>query len=835
MWRNYLTVGLRALSKNKVYAVINILGLAIGLAACLLILLYVRYERSYDEWLPDAERTFQFQAYYQSRSTPDHAENQGAPYITKAALLKDFPQIEHAAYFGGGARITLLKDGQAYTTDDATLTDSPFFDVLPLPLVRGDHQALVRPGTVALSETQAIKLFGTTDILGRSLTALAMGVKADYRITAVFKDLPKNSHLAIDTLIRADFPSLYAQGNNSEFLKRWGWTGGWVYVKLRPGVDVATLNGQLEAWKKRNIPDEFQDGQRFNEGDERTYRFVNVRDVHLGKAQGSAMTPGNDATTITTFAVVALLILAMACMNFTNLATARASQRAREVALRKVLGATRRQLVAQFLGESLLLAALSMLTALAFTEVALPWFSHFLDADLELHYLGRDGMLLPILGLVLLVGAAGGIYPALYLSRFEPARVLKANKSASEAEGSGRLRSALVILQFSVSIGLMICTAVVYGQTLYARNLDPGYDREGLMQVSGVSAAAFEGRQETLLRAVKALPGVENTGRTGIAVNTDNTSTTSVRVTGRSESVDIGIYSADPGYFPTMGIRTIVGRTFDRNRPADNMTTPIPEDAAAERALTARGANVVINEAGVKRLGFASAQDALGKTLRYGVREEYGGSMQLTIIGVVADSRFRTANKPIEPIVFYWNDNSAHWMVVRFKGDPARIRSEVEQVWRSMAPDVAYNARFADEIIARSVQRIEARAQMFAMFSLLAIVVGCLGLYGLASFTAERRTREIGVRKVLGARTADIVRLLIWQFARPVVIANLIAWPVAWWVMRDWLNQFDARMPLGPVPFVVAGVLALAIAVLTIGGHAFRVARTNPVHALRYE
>ncbi|WP_448661304.1 ABC transporter permease [Sphingomonas sp. CJ20] len=835
MWRNYVTVGFRALSKNKVYAGINILGLSIGLAACLLILLYVRYERSYDEWLPDSDRIYQFQAYYKSKTTSDHFENQGSVYAAKAALLKDFPQIEHATYFGGGARVTVLKDGRAYTTDDAALVDSPFFDTLPLPLVRGDAQALVRPGTVVLNETQATKLFGTTDIVGRTLTVLTMGVKADYRITGVLQDLPKNSHFAIDTLVRADFPSLYQQGHNTQFLTNWGWTGGWVYVKLRPGTDVAAINSQLAAWEKRNIPDDVDDGHRTNIGDERDYGLVNVRDVHLGKAQRGSMTTGNDSTSIATFAVVALLILGMACMNFTNLATARASQRAREVALRKVLGATRRQLVVQFLGESILLAAISMLVALALTEIALPWFSRFLDADLDLHYFGRDGMLIPVVALVLLVGAAGGIYPALYLSRFEPARVLKANKSASEAEGSGRLRSGLVVIQFAVSIGLMICTAVVYGQTLYARALNPGFDREGLIQVSGVSSEAFNGRQEAVIRQVEAIPGVQVAGRTGIAVNTGNTSTTQVTVSGRTAPTDIGIYAADPGYFPAMGIRPIVGRVFERGRPADDMTTPFPEDPVAEKAVALRGSNVVINEAGVKRFGFASPQEAIGKTLRYGIDEKYGGSMLLTIIGVVENARFRGVKSPVEPILFYWNGNSAHWLVARFKGDPAAVRAGIERVWRSFAPDVAFNGEFADAILERNYRRMDARAQMFGMFAILAVLIGCMGLFGLASFTAERRTKEIGVRKVLGARTRDVVQLLVWQFARPVVIANVIAWPIAWWVMREWLNQFDARMPLGPLPFVAAGVLALVIAVLTIGGQAFRVARTNPVHALRYE
>lgn len=835
MWRNYLTVGLRALAKNKVYAFINIFGLSIGIAACLLILLYVRYERSYDEWLPDADRIYQFQSTYQSKTAPDHFENQGAPYVTKPALLKDFPQIESATYFGGGARVTVLKDGRAYTPDKASLVDSAFFDTIPLPLVHGDRSALTRPGTAALSETQANSLFGSTDIVGKTLTVLVMGVKADYRITAVYRDIPKNSHIAVDMLVRADFPSLYAQGHLEDFLTEWGWTGGWVYVKLRPGTDVASLNRELPAWEKRNIPDKVDNGRRVNLGDERDYELVNVRDAHLGKAQGSAMTAGNDSTSIATFAIVAMLILGMACMNFTNLATARASQRAREVALRKVLGATRHQLIVQFLGESIMLAAISMLAALALTEIALPWFSRFLDADLDLHYFGRHGLILPILALVVVVGAAGGVYPALYLSRFQPARVLKANQSASEAEGSGRLRNALVVVQFAVSIGLMACTAIVYGQTVYARTLDPGFDRDGLIQVSGIGSSALQGRQEALIRQIEQVPGVESVGRTGIGVNTGNTSTTAVSVTGRTDPSDIGIYAADPGYFRTMGIHTLAGRVFDRNRPADDMTTPIPEDPAAERALALRGGNVVINEAGVKRLGFASAREAIGKTMRYGIDDKYGGSMLLTIIGVVQDSRFRTVKTPIEPILFYWNGNGAYWLVARFKGDPATVRSGIERVWRSFSPDVAFDGQFSDAIMERSYARMDARAQMFALFAVLAVLVGCLGLFGLAAFTAERRTKEIGIRKVLGARTRDIVRLLVWQFARPVVIANIIAWPVAWWVMRDWLNQYDARMALTPVPFVLAGLAALVIAVVTIGAHAFRVARTNPVYALRYE
>ncbi len=537
--------------------------------------------------------------------------------------------------------------------DEGRLVDSAFLDTIALPMAQGDRKALSRPGTVVLSEDEANKIFGTKNVVGRTLTLLASGRKADYRITGVFKDLPKNSHMDLRMLVRVDFPSMFPEGNG--YLTSWGWTSGWVYVKLRPGADVATVNNQLEAWKKRNIPDDTFNGQKHNPGDERTFKLVAAPDVHLGRASGSGMTPGNDVQTIITFAVIAVMILAMACINFTNLATARASQRAQEVALRKVLGATRRQLMTQFIGESILLATIAMLLALALVEIVLPWFGNFLDADLKLHYFGNGGLILPMVGSVLLVGAAGGLYPAFYLSRFQPARVLKANKSAADAEGSGLLRSVLVVIQFAVSIGLIICTAVVYSQNVYARSLDPGYKRAGLIQLAGIGSKTLEPQADALTRAIAKVPGVDSVGRTMIGVVTGNSSFTSVVVPGRHDPVDIGVYGVDAGFFPTMGIRVIAGRVFEENRPADDMTTPIPEDPAAEKALVARGGHIVVNEGAVKRMGFKSAQEAIGKTIRYGVKDEYGGLMNLTIIGVVADARFRTVRTAIEPTMFLYD------------------------------------------------------------------------------------------------------------------------------------------------------------------------------------
>ena len=834
MWRNYLTVGVRALAKNKTYAFINIFGLAIGLAACLMILLYVRYELSYDKALPGADQAYQFQSYFTDPDAGEVQKIQMAAYVSKDFLKKDFPQVETAVHALSSGPI-VLKGGQAYATEDFRFVDGNLLEILQFPLLKGNREtALDQAGTIVLTESEARKYFGSEDPMGQTLTLSSRGQQVDYRVTGILADLPKNSHFAATMIARYDPQSYWA--DQRDFMTQWGWQSGWVYLKLRPGADANAINAQMEAFEKRNIPDQVFGGQRTNQGDFSEFKLVNIADVHLGEAQEAAMTPGNDRRSIITFGVIAALILAMACVNFTNLATARASQRAREVALRKVLGANRRQLVTQFLGESVLVAGLAMLLALAFVELALPSFSAFLDADLAMTYFGEGGLILPIIGLVLLVGAAGGIYPAFYLSRFQPAKVLKANKSAAEASGSGSLRNILVVAQFAVSIGLIICTAIVYAQTVHARTADPGYKRDGLLQVENIGRREMFPLTETLIRELKQIDGVTAVGRTNIGVATRNNQNTGVQMPGRNEPINIGNYSIDTGFFETMGIELLAGRLFDESRPMDDATTPFPEDPVAERALVQRGLNVVLNELAVRRLGLGTPQAAVGKTIKMITDPEYGGVINATIIGVVKDSRFRSIRETIDPIIFQASRMGQSWMLVRYNAsDPARVRRDVEAVWKRIAPEIPFQAQFSEEIVGELYEAEEARAQTFAGFAVLAVIVACLGLFGLAAFTAERRTKEIGIRKVLGARSQDIVKLLAWQFSKPVIIANLIAWPIAWWVMRGWLNNFDARIDLGPTPFVLAGMLALAIAIGTIAGHALKVARSNPIHALRYE
>jgi putative ABC transport system permease protein len=829
MWGNYLTVGLRALTKSRTYAFINIFGLAIGLAACLLILLYVRYETSYDKWLPDAERVYQVQSIYTDPETGEVSRQQGTHGVITESLAKDFPQIESIVR-AEGMEPVFLQNGEA-TFAPMIAADETFFDVLDVPFIYGNAgTALDRAESLVLSRSEAIRRFGSANVLGRTVTAIRRGERSELRVTGVFEDLPRNSHM--------NFQMVGRLGEQDKAECGWSCINGGVYLKLRRGADPQEINRQLHAWEKRNIPPIDVGGVKVSEGDAFDWELVNVRDVHLSGADGEIERPGNDRRTLLTFTVVALLILGIGSVNFVNLATARATQRAREVALRKVLGAQRRQLVVQFLGESLLLTGLATLLALALAELTLPLLSNFLDAQIELTYFGSGGVLLPVLGLLLLVGLAGGLYPAFYLSRFQPADVLRANRSSAEPLSSGRLRAVLVVAQFAISIGLITCTAVVYAQTEYARTTDPGYTREGLMTVDNMTRAAVIDQAETVIREMEKVDGVTSVSGANIVPASGTTLNTNVQVPGRTKPLTIGWYSVHPNFFGTMGIDLLAGRTLSRQYANDSGKVPYEPDEATEaagRAMVLRGLNIVVNERAARQMGFGDPAAAVGRQVKV---DQFGaeiGMTPATIVGVVENSRFRSVREPVEPMIFF-DGGYYRSLVVRYDSpNPQAVAQGLERVWKRLAAEVPFEADYADAQLAQLYIVDAARAQTFGGFAALAIVIACLGLFGLAAFTAERRTKEIGIRKVFGARVRDIVKLLAWQFSKPVILANLIAWPAAWWVMRDWLNDFDARIALTPGPFLMAGILALAIALGTIAGHAVKVARLNPIHALRYE
>ncbi len=837
MWRNYWTVAVRALAKSKTYSVINISGLAIGMAACIALLLYVRFEHSYDSWLPASDRTYQLQTRNNGPGITPYFMQQ-SPYRLAWELKKDFPQVEAAASVFVSSPVIKI-DGEPSIVEDAWVADPTLFDVLSLPFAAGSPEtALAQSGSVVLTESEAARLFHGQPAMGKMMTVSLAGKDLAMRVTGILRDLPQATHLKIPMVIRLD-RSIYA---DQEFLFEY-WTGGtgYGYVRLKPGADPAAINAALPAFEKRHMPPNEVGAGGPDAAESFAFSLANIRDVHLGEAQSYTMTPGNDARRIATFSVIAVLLLAISCVNFVNLATARSTLRAREVALRKVVGAQRRQLIGQFLVESTAIAAVGMLLAMALLELVSLGLRPYLGAALSFSYFGPNGIFAEIVAITLAVGVLSGVYPALIMSRFRPAVILKANSASHNLPGKGRLRNTLVVGQFAVSIALIICTAVIYAQTSFMLGRDPGFQKDGLVVVDSIYRSQIdEPTRRTLIDRFARLPGVTAVVRANAAPPFENTSARNFQLPGRPPQL-VGDYYVGPGYFAALGTQLIAGREFSPNVARDEVPPVVyeagnPAEAAAQQDFIRRGLNIVVNESAVMALGWSRPEEALGQTIRADLISTQAGLIPATIVGIVRDARFRSARDPIEPAIFINNPEEFRLAVVRFRGASANaVIGSMAHEWRRFIRDVPMKTSFVDESLAELYERDILEGQMFALFAGLTTLVACLGLFGLAAFTAERRTKEIGIRKVLGARTRDIVQLLVWQFSRPVIVANIIAWPIAWWLMRDWLNGFDERIALGPTPFIMAAAIALGIAIATVVGHALKVARANPIHALRYE
>ena len=837
MWRNYWTVAVRALAKSKTYSLINIFGLAIGMAACMALLLYVRFEHSYDAWLPSADRTYQLQTHNQGGDVAPY-DMQQTPYRLAWDIKKDFPQVEAAASIFTRSPIIKI-DGEPSIVEDAWVADPTIFDVLQLPFVQGNRQtALSESGSVVLSEREAARLFHGRPALGNLMNVSLAGKDYAMRVTGIMRDLPEATHLKVPMVIRLDH-SMYA--DQAFLFELWTSGTGYSYLRLKPGSDAKLINASLPAFEKRHMPPNDVGVGGPDAAENFAFSLLNVRDVHLGKAQTYTMTPGNDPSRITTFSVIAALLLGISCINFVNLSTARSTLRAREVALRKVVGAKRRQLIMQFLAESLGIATVGMIIAMTLVELLSLVVRPYLGSALSFSYFGTHGIILEVVGVTLLVGVLSGLYPALILARFRPAQILKANRSAHDVPGSGKLRNVLVFGQFAVSTALIACTAIIYAQTSFMLGRDPGFQKDGLLVIESIYRSQIdEGTRHGLIDRIGRLPGVTSVVRANASPPFENTSARTFQRPGHRPQL-IGDYYVGPGYFAALGTKVVAGRELSATVLKDEVPNvpyeaSTPQETKAQQEYLRRGLNVVINESGAKAMGWNDPSQAVGQTIRADLIDTKAGLIPATIVGVVQDARYRSARDPLEPAIFMNNPEEFGLALVRFRGvEPNALVGAIDREWRSMISEVPLQTSFVDGKIAELYERDILEGQMFALFASLTTLVACLGLFGLAAFTAERRTREIGIRKVFGARTHDIVQLLVWQFSRPVVIANLIAWPAAWWLMRDWLNKFDDRIALGPTPFLFAAILTLAIAVATIAGHALKVARANPIHALRYE
>jgi putative ABC transport system permease protein len=819
---NYITVALRNIFRHKLYSFINIAGLAVGLACVVFIILFVRDELSFDKWLPGSDDLYRVDVAPQLTMKPaDHVAL--APFPLPAFMKDHLPEVTAMTRLWP-TRMT-VQIGDRQFLEEINEADANLFTVLGLPLKAGDpHQVLQAPESIVLSQALARKYFGTADPVGRALVVSRPSCDDDrpdcpqvasLRVTGVMRDVPYNTQFKIGAVIPHTSP---ADRIGEQGKKAWFHFNGFGYVRLAPGSDPAAIPAKLAPILDRTVDLYAETGFRRPAGQVMKVELVRFRDAHMSSHFGVRVPPGS-WTTLYGLGLIGLVILLAACFNFTNLATARAMTRAREIGLRKCVGASRQQVALQFLGESVLMAIVALAFALAMVEILLPAYDAFLQRPIGLHYLQDWPLLLIILFVAAAAGLVSGIYPALVLSGFRPITVLRTNQSGQA--GSGGLRSALVVLQFAVSIGLAIVTLVVFSQIDFARKQELGFRRDNILVV-GTGRMAPDAR-ESFMAQLRAHPGITAAASSADTPFSQSLRIESVQVPGQPATLTPELLQITPEFIDLYGLKLAAGRLLSDKRGEDSViNSPTAHND---------GHNVLINEAAARYLGF-TVPGAVGKTIRQG--DQFKTSLH--IVGVLRDAGFKGARKQVQPTIYFNDRKYSNVVSVRFFGrDVPGVIAFIDSTWHRMMPSAAISRSFLDDSFADLYRADVQQGEMFAAFVVIAIAISALGLFGLAAFTAERRTKEIGVRKVFGARTRDVAFLLLWQFSLPVVLANLIAWPLAWYYLQSWLQGFAYRITLNPAYFAGAGLAALLIAWITVFSHALRVARANPIHALRYE
>ncbi len=834
---HYARISWRHLISHKLFSGINILGLAVGLVATILILLFVKDELSYDKFWSQADRIYRIHTeFFIPGREPILSVQSPAPLIR--ILEKAFPQIEKSARVW--PQEPVVRQGVDNFIEQVAFVDPFFIEIFDLKVIAGNLKvAMEDSSSIVLNRTLAKKYFSTENPVGRVLTMTLHGQTGDYKVAAIIEDIPSNSQINVAAFAVIDesrwqdvgiFDNWFAARTQLYFtLKQLNSKSS----ALQGESGIIDIRQRLKDVVDRDFPMAPIGGPESKTSDFIKLSAMSVKDLHLKSVGFGAMRERGSLDRVIIFSVIAGLILLIATINFMNLSTARSSLRAKEVSIRKVLGAGRMQLVVQFLGESVLISLTALVIALSLVEIILPTYNHFLNKTLELNYLTADIFIL--LGIAVVVGIIGGIYPAFVLSAFRPALVLKANKS-TEISASARLRAVLVVFQFSVSIGLFVCTTVVYDQMRYVQNADLGYTEENLLMLGNAGQEDAKGKQETIIGELRNHAQIISVTRSSETPDTRHRSNILVRTNGAIGSNQIVMKPIYVGYdfFETYGIPVVAGRTYDIERSDD------PPSLEELRSGTTKTGKIVINQAAVKKIGYSSNEDAIGKLLFYKVSLPPDETeMVLEIIGVAHDTHFESLHSSIVPEIYPFHRDSDEFnsFSLRYTGDPNILLKDVKALWKKEVPTVPFSYRYVDELAASNYGAEAGQAKIFAVFALLAIVVACLGLYGLASFSAERRTREIGIRKVMGAGVVDVVKLLLWQFSKPVAIANFLAWPVAIYSMSVWLERFAYHVEKSDILIFcfIAGIAALLIAWSTVSTISYRIAREKPVRALRYE
>jgi len=827
MWRHYLSTAARGFIHHRLYSAINIAGLAVGLTCIIFVILFVRDELSYDRWIPGTQNLYRVELTIDipGRSPLPIAVT---PYPMPAAMRDAIPQVTGMTrLYPWGVTLTSGNRQFAQTVD---VVDPDFFDIIRLPLVDGDPGTVLRqPESVVLSQSVAKEYFGDADPIGRTVTAAeghcdshaAVCRQVSLRVTGIVRDLPHNTQLVGEAFIPTNsLASPIPEGMKQD----WFAQTGFAYVRLARGVAPAAVVAAMAPIFDQYVTPVLR---RYSDTPllgSQVYKahLTPFAKVHLSSSQWQYnLTPPGSWGTLYGVAVIGAMTLLVACFNFMNLTTARATLRAREIALRKVLGAGRGQLILQFLGEAVLVALLSLMVALALAEVLLPLFDDFVQRPIALHYTADWQLLLLLAGVAVVTGLISGSYSALVLSGLRPIAGLRAGDARPPR--SGGLRNVLVVLQFSVSVGMGIAAAVVFGQVSYGRSMDLGFRRDNVVVISG-DPRLTDARQEAFAQALRADPGVAAVGLSSYTPFGSGQSNSLIQVPGRPGQLTMNTTIIGPGYPQVYGIPLIAGRRLSE-RGVDRLNSL---GIATGGDPLNEGRNVLINAAAARRLGF-DPQQAVGKTILY-------NHNHVSIVGVLADAKLQGALEPVVPMIYVYVPGWGMNISVRLRrGRIPQTLNFIDRTWHALMPTVAIQRQFLDQSFDQLYREDEREGAMLGAFVTVSVLIGCLGLYGLAVFTTERRTQEIGIRKVSGARTGDIVWLMLWRISAPVLVANLIAWPVVYVYLRHWLDGYAYRIPLSPLYFLAGGAVALLIAWATVYGNTLRIARTSPVHALRYE
>jgi len=810
MIQNVLKLAFRNLRKQPGYTAINLLGLALGLAACLLIALWVRDELQFDRFHEHAGRIYRTLGDVRFGGADMQIACSAAPMAE--ALLKDYPQIEAVCRFRGKGDLSVRRDDRVFSESNALFADASVFQVFTFPLVEGDpHSALREPNSVVISEKIAQKYFFGRSPLGETLH---FDKKWTAKITGVMRDIPDNSH------IRADFfLSMHSLEESKEI--NWLSFNFSTYILFREGYDPTAFQTEWPAVVQRYVAPEAErilsmkwaDFEK--SGNRVAFGMIPMTRIHLhGGNRNGELSPNGSAQTVRVFGIIALFILLLAAVNFMNLSTARAARRAREVGVRKVMGSHRSQLVGQFLGESVLLSFLAALPALLAVRLILPAFNRLADKNIALDFWTQPELLLGIFGFIVLTGLLAGIYPAFVLSGFQPIKALKSNDPGTGMSGGVRLRNVLVTTQFVISTVLIVGALVTWRQMHFIENKNLGFERD---QVLIVTDALMLGEKAGVFKSeVLALPTVESGTISGF-LPTNGYHNDQVYFKEKTFNPENGVslndWWVDADYLKTMRIRLLAGRNFDATSPADSNA-------------------LLINEQAARVLGFG---DPLDREL-YTLKDMHTGEIEaLRIVGVVEDFHYESLRDEIAPLLLHRGNHPTNISFRLNTGDVSTAVAQVGAIWKKTAPMLPFNYQFMDDQFDQ-LYRSERRAGTLVLcFAVLAIAIACLGLFGLAAFTAQRRTKEIGIRKILGASVASVVGMLSKDFLKLVLLSLLIASPIAWYFMEKWLQDFAYRITISWWMFALAGAAAVVVAFATVASQSIRAALANPVNSLRSE